>query len=72
MELSCSIRSLSSINESVEIGIFRFFNCFSKIGERYKAEKIGKRDDPCPTPMSILKNGEEELFQRYLVFLPIR
>jgi len=40
--------------------------------KRYKAEKIGERADPCPTPMSTLKDGKERSFQRYLVFLPIR
>jgi len=24
---------------------------------------MGKRAEPCPTPMSTLKKGEEELFQ---------
>ena len=69
------MRSPSSIKESMEIGIFRFFNWFLKIwkiDERYNTERIGKRAEPCPTPMSTLKKGEEKLFQRYLVFLSTR
>jgi len=27
-----------------------------------------ERVEPCPTPMSKLKEGEEKLFQRYLFF----
>ena len=75
IELFCTISSLLSTKESVEIGIFRFFNCFSKmwkIGEKYKAERIGERAKPCLTPISTLKKGEEKSFQRYLVFLPTR
>ena len=43
-----------------------------KIGKRYNAERIGERAKPCPTLMSILKKGEEKLFQRFLVFMPTR
>ena len=59
----------------IKIGIFRFFNIFSriwKIGERYKADKIGDKEEPCLTPMSTLKWDEEKLFKRYFVFIPIR
>ena len=59
------MKRLSFIKERVETGIFRFFNCFSKIWkieERYKAERIGERVDPCLTPTSTLKKGEEKLF----------
>ena len=42
------------------------------MGERYNAERIGERAEPCPTPMSTLKKGEEKSFQRYLVFLLTR
>jgi len=42
------------------------------MSKRYKAERIGKRTEPCPTSMSMLKKGEEKSFQRYLVFLPTR
>ena len=31
-----------------------------------------ERVEPCPTPMSTLKKGEEKVFQRYFVFLPTR
>jgi len=33
----------------IEMGIFKFFRCFSRIykkGERYKADKIEERADP--------------------------
>ena len=65
MDLFCAIKSPSFIKERMEIEIFRFFNQFSKmwkISKRYNAERIGKRAEPCPTSMSILKNGEEKLF----------
>ena len=42
----------------MEIGIFKFFNHFSKIekiGKRYKVERIGKRANICPTLISTLK-----------------
>jgi len=45
-------------------------------GARYRAERmgerIGERTEPCPTPTSTLKNGEEKLFQKYCIFLPTR
>jgi len=40
-----------------------------KIRERYKANKTRDKAEPCPTPISTLKNGEEKLFQRYWVLL---
>ena len=43
-----------------------------KMGKRYNAERIGKRAEPYPTPMSTLKKEEEKSFQRYLVFLSTR
>ena len=43
-----------------------------RIRARYKADKIGDRAEPCPTPMSTLKRDEEKLFQRYWVFLLTR
>ena len=58
------MKRLLSIKEKVETGIFRFFNCFSKIwkiGERYKAERIEERADPCPTPILTLKKRKEKL-----------
>ena len=51
----------------IEIGILRFFRHFSRIyrnRERYKADKIGERADPWPTPMFMLKMGKEKLFHR--------
>ena len=42
------------------------------MGKGYNAKRIGERAEPCPTPMSKLKNGEEKLFQRDLVFLSTR
>ena len=30
---------------------------------------MGERVESCPTPMSMLKRGEEKLFQKYFVFL---
>jgi len=35
------------------------------MGKKYNTERIGERAEPCPTPMSTLKKGEEQLFQRY-------
>ena len=39
---------------------------------RYRAERIGERAEPYPTPTLTLKNREEKLFQKYCVFLPMR
>ena len=64
-----------STKESIETKVFRFFKQFSKIWRkkaRYKAERIGDRAKPCPTPTSTLKNSEEKLFQKYWVLLPMR
>jgi len=43
------MKSPSSTKEMIEIGILRFFRCFSKInrkGKKYKANKIGERVEP--------------------------
>ena len=51
--------------EIMEIGIFRFFNLFSRIwktGKRYNTDKIGERAESCPIPTSTLKREEENLF----------
>ena len=64
-----------STKEITETGILWFFNLFSKIwkiGDKYNTNKIGKRAEPWPTPISILKKEEEKLFQKYLVFLSTR
>ena len=61
--------------EITKIGIFRFFNLFSRIwktGNKYGANKMGKRAKSWPTPMLSSKNREEKLFQKYLVFLSTR
>ena len=66
------INSLLFIKEIIEIEIFRFFNFFSKIwkiGEKYKADRIGDKAEPYTTPILILKKEEEKLFQRYFIFL---
>jgi len=60
-----TMRPLST-NERMEIGIFRFLRCFSRIyknGVRYKADKMGERADPWPTPTLISKSGECKSFQ---------
>ena len=59
------MKRLSSIKERVETRFFRFSNFFSKIwkiGERYKAERIGKRADSYSTLTLMLKKEEEKLF----------
>ena len=40
------------------------------IGVIYIAEMIGERTEPCPTPMLVLKGGNEKPFQVYVVDLP--
>ena len=74
-DFSWKTKSPSSTKEMIEIRIFKFFNLFSKIWkmwERYKADNTGGKAEPCLTPMSTLKRGEEKLFQRYFIFLPTR
>ena len=47
------------------MGIFRFFNHFSRIYKnrvRYKAKRIGERADPWPTPTLTPKVEEEKSF----------
>ena len=56
----------SSMNKRMEIRIFRFLRRFSRIYKnrvRYKADKMGERADPWPTPTLISKSGECKLFQ---------
>ena len=62
------------MKESIDTKNFRFkwFSRMWRKGARYKAERIGDRTEPCPTPTSTLKNGEEKLFQKYWVLLPMR
>jgi len=54
-----------STNKRMEMGILRFFNQFSRIyknGVRYKAERMGERADPWPTPTLTSNIGEERSF----------
>jgi len=69
-------RSLS-IKDSIEarIGMLRLFILFSQIlstGVRYKAKRMGKRNDLCSTLILVWKEGEVKLFQIYCIYLPIR
>jgi len=55
-----------SMNERMEIEIFRFLRHFSRIyknGVRYKANKMGERADPWSTLTLISKSGEYKSFQ---------
>ena len=57
----------SFTKEITEIGIFRFFNLFSKIwktSDKYKADEIGDSADSWLTPTLTSKKGEEKSFQR--------
>ena len=38
----------------------------------YRTDKIGKRVDSCPTPISALKNRDVKWFHTYWVFLLIK
>ena len=71
-DLLCSTKSPLSTKERMETGIFKRFSRMWRTGARYKADKIGDRAEPCPTPTSTLKKDEEKLFQRYQVFLSTR
>ena len=37
------------------------------IGAKYKADKMGERAEPWPTPTFTLKEGEVKVFQEYKV-----
>ena len=74
-DFSWETKSPLFTKEMIETRIFKFFNLFSKISEiweRYKADNTGDKAEPCLTPMSTLKKGEEKLFQRYFIFLLTR
>jgi len=43
-----------------------------KTGNKYNTDRIEEKADPWLTLTSILKKGEEKLFQKYLVFLLTR
>jgi len=51
------------------LGFLIFFSKIWKIGEKYKADRIGNRAKPYTTSTLILKEEEEKLFQRYFIFL---
>jgi len=51
------MKSLLSIKEINNIGIFKFFTLFLemwKIGAMKKADRIGDRIEPCPIPVTDL------------------
>ena len=61
----CNDKTLS-MKERMEMGIFRFLRRFSRIyknGVKYKAERIGERANPWPTPMLTSKSGDSKSFQ---------
>jgi len=63
---------LSSTYKRVFVGIslFVFFKHFwyvFKMGDRYIAEKIGKRVDPWPIPIFVENEGERKSFHEYVV-----
>ena len=68
MDLLWKIKSPSSTNKIIEIGVFKIFKIFNhflriwKIGERYKVERIGERAEPCPTPTLILQKEDVNPF----------
>ena len=65
IDLFCEMNKPSSTKEIRETGMLRDFKRFSRIyrrGERSKADKIGDRADPWPTPTLTLYIGEENLF----------
>ncbi len=56
IDLFYAMIRLFSMKEGIEMGIFRFLRCFSRIYKnrvKYKAERIGERADPWPTPILI-------------------
>ena len=64
-DLFWEIKSPSSTKEMIEMEIFKFFRCFSRIykkKERYRADKIGERADSWSTPTFILKISDKKLF----------
>jgi len=55
------------MKEVIETEILRFLRHLSRMykkGERYKADRIGERADPWPTPTFTLKVGDKMLFYR--------
>jgi len=39
-----------------------FFQKYKIFEKKYKADKIEERAEPCPIPISMLKEGKERLF----------
>jgi len=67
IDLFCMIMRPSSTNERIETGILRILRWFSRMykkGERYKANKTGKRVDFWPTPTFTSNVGDGILFHR--------
>ena len=74
-DLFWEIKRLLFIKEMTEIGIFKFFNLFSKMWKtekRYNTDKIRNRAELCLTPTLTSKREEEKLFQGYFAFLSTR
>src|ERR1700724_342430 len=46
-------------------------NCHSR-GARYRADSMGDKAEPCPTPTSTSKNGESSRSQEYCVVRPTK
>ena len=49
IDVFCAMIRPSSMKERMEMGIFRFLRCFSRIYKsrvKYKAERIGEKADP--------------------------
>ena len=66
-DLFCAIMRPLFTKERMETGIFRFIRCFSRIYKRevrYKADKIGERADPWPTPMLTVNDRDDRSFHR--------
>ncbi len=66
INLFCAMIRPLSMKERMEMGIFRFLRRFSRIyknGVKYKAERIGERANPWPTPMLTSKSVDIKSFQ---------
>jgi len=35
------------------------------MGKKQRVERIGEKAKPCPTPIFMLKKGEQKLFHKY-------
>ena len=63
IDLFCVMIRPLSMKERMEMGILRCFSRIYKNGVKYKAERIGERADPWPTPMLTSKSRDSKLFQ---------